>query len=45
VQETPGNKLMAYPYNGQTNVKPSWLANESPNPFPAAAHYEEQTVG
>ncbi|MFM0298703.1 CAP domain-containing protein [Paraburkholderia sediminicola] len=49
VQQTPDYKLVAYPYNGQTNVKPSWIANESPNPmsFYAAAptKYVGATVG
>ncbi|ASL44684.1 hypothetical protein bAD24_I14460 [Burkholderia sp. AD24] len=45
VQNTPDNILVAYPYNGQTNVKPSWIANESPNPMAAQPQYEGQTVG
>jgi hypothetical protein len=47
VQETPDNILVAYPYNGQTNVKPSWVANESPNPVAAYNNgsLEGQTVG
>jgi len=45
VQQTPDNKLVAYPYDGQTNVKPSWVANESPNPMANAPQYEGQVVG
>jgi len=47
VQETPDNILVAYPYNGQTNVKPSWVANESPNPVAAynSGSLEGATVG
>jgi uncharacterized protein YkwD len=47
VQETPDNILVAYPYNGQTNVKPSWVANESPNPVAAYNNgsLEGTTVG
>jgi uncharacterized protein YkwD len=29
----PDNELLAYPYNGQTNVKTAWVANENPNPM------------
>lgn len=43
VQQTPDNKLVAYPYNGQTNVKPTWKANESPNPV--AAYNNGSLVG
>ncbi|WP_250463266.1 CAP domain-containing protein [Caballeronia sp. GAFFF2] len=35
VASTPDNKLVAYPYAGQTNVKPTWLAIETPNPLAA----------
>ncbi|MFL9883661.1 CAP domain-containing protein [Paraburkholderia agricolaris] len=45
VQQTPDYKLVAYPYDGQTNVKPSWVANESPNPMANAPSYINQTVG
>ncbi|WP_156992743.1 CAP domain-containing protein [Paraburkholderia oxyphila] len=45
VQQTPDYKLIAYPYNGETNVSPSWIANESPSPFANAPQYEGQTVG
>lgn len=45
VQQTPDYKLVAYPYNGETGVSPSWIANESPNPFANAPQYEGQTVG
>ena len=45
VQQTPDYKLVAYPYDGQTGVSPSWVANESPNPFAAAPQYEGQAVG
>ncbi|MGA7778236.1 MAG: CAP domain-containing protein [Paraburkholderia sp.] len=47
VQNTPDNILVAYPYNGQTNVKPSWVANESPNPVAAynSGSLEGTTVG
>lgn len=47
VQNTPDNILVAYPYNGQTNVKPSWVANESPNPVAAynSGSLEGATVG
>ena len=45
VQQTPDNKLIAYPYNGQTNVKPSWVATESPNPMANAPTYINTTVG
>ncbi|PQV48578.1 CAP domain-containing protein [Paraburkholderia sp. BL21I4N1] len=47
VQNTPDNILVAYPYNGQTNVKPSWVANESPNPVAAYNNgsLEGTTVG
>jgi hypothetical protein len=33
VAATPDNKLIAYPYDGQTNVKPQWIAIETPNPI------------
>ncbi|WP_277188636.1 CAP domain-containing protein [Caballeronia sp. BR00000012568055] len=33
VASTPDNKLVAYPYDGQTNVKPQWQAIETPNPI------------
>ncbi len=45
VQKTPDSALIAYPYNGEANVSPSWVANESPNPFANAPQYEGQTVG
>ena len=45
VQQTPDYKLVAYPYDGQTNVKPSWVANESPNPMANAPTYIGKTVG
>ncbi|MFM0642421.1 CAP domain-containing protein [Paraburkholderia metrosideri] len=45
VQQTPDNKLVAYPYDGQTNVRPSWIANESPNPMANYPTYINQTVG
>ncbi|WP_250511795.1 CAP domain-containing protein [Caballeronia sp. GACF4] len=45
VAATPDNKLIAYPYEGQTNVKPSWEANESPNPMANAPQYIMKTVG
>ncbi|MFM0202338.1 CAP domain-containing protein [Paraburkholderia fungorum] len=45
VASTPDYKLVAYPYQGQTNVKPSWIANESPNPMASAPSYIGQTVG
>jgi len=32
----PDNEFVAWPYNGQTNVKPAWKADESPNPLQAA---------
>ncbi|WP_244827120.1 CAP domain-containing protein [Caballeronia sp. TF1N1] len=35
VASTPDNKLVAYPYDGQTNVKPQWQAVETPNPIEA----------
>jgi hypothetical protein len=45
VQQTPDNKLVAYPYDGQTNVKPSWNANESPNPLANFPTYIGMDVG
>ncbi|AJZ60625.1 allergen V5/Tpx-1 family protein [Paraburkholderia fungorum] len=45
VQQTPDNKLVAYPYNGQTNVKPVWNANESPNPMANYPTYIGKNVG
>lgn len=36
------NQMVAYPYNGQTDVPVSWVNNESPNPAPA---YAGQTMG
>lgn len=45
VQSTPDNKLVAYPYDGQTGVSASWIASESPNPMANAPQYENQTVG
>lgn len=45
VASTPDSKLVAYPYDGQTNVKPSWIANESPNPMARAPQYIMKTVG
>ncbi|CAJ3070631.1 CAP domain-containing protein [Burkholderia pseudomallei] len=44
-QVVQDNQLIAWPYNGQTNVNTSWLANESPNPMAAAPQYEGQVVG
>ena len=35
VASTPDNKLVAYPYDGQKNVKPQWTAIETPNPMSA----------
>ena len=45
VASTPDGKLVAWPYDGQTNVKPSWIANESPNPMARAPQYILKTVG
>ncbi|CAG2127826.1 CAP domain-containing protein [Cupriavidus plantarum] len=36
------NLMVAYPYDGQADVPPSWVNNESPNPAPA---YAGQTIG
>ncbi|CAG9176737.1 CAP domain-containing protein [Cupriavidus pampae] len=36
------NLMVAYPYDGQTDVPASWVNNESPNPAPA---YAGQTIG
>ncbi|WP_349607132.1 CAP domain-containing protein [Cupriavidus sp. DF5525] len=36
------NQMVAYPFDGQTDVPPSWVNNESPNPAPG---YEGKTVG
>ncbi|MCS6472215.1 CAP domain-containing protein [Burkholderia thailandensis] len=44
-QAIPDNALVAWPYNGQTGVKTSWVANESPNPMANAPSYIGQTVG
>ncbi|AHI77275.1 allergen V5/Tpx-1 family protein [Burkholderia thailandensis USAMRU Malaysia  len=44
-QAVPDNALVAWPYNGQTGVKTSWVANESPNPMANAPSYIGQTVG
>lgn len=44
-QVVPDNALVAWPYNGQTGVKTSWIANESPNPMANAPAYIGQTVG
>lgn len=41
----PDNRLLAYPYNGQTNVNTGWLANESPNPMANAPSYIDKVVG
>lgn len=41
----PDNRLIAYPYSGQTNVKTSWVANESPNPMANAPSYIGKVVG
>ncbi len=41
----PDNRLLAYPYNGQTNVKTGWFANESPNPMANAPTYINKVVG
>ncbi|MDR5781455.1 CAP domain-containing protein [Caballeronia sp. LZ065] len=45
VAATPDNRLIAYPYDGQTNVKPSWIANESPNPMARVPQYIMKSVG
>lgn len=45
VAATPDNRLIAYPYDGQTNVKPSWVANESPNPMARVPQYIMKSVG
>jgi hypothetical protein len=39
------SQMVAYPYNGQTNVETSWYANESPSPFEANPTYENTLVG
>jgi uncharacterized protein YkwD len=39
------NQLIAWPYNGMTNVDTSWFANESPNPMAGAPQYEDTVVG
>jgi len=42
----PDDKLIAYPYPGQTDAQPSWLDTESPDPFGAAPQsYFGKTVG
>jgi uncharacterized protein YkwD len=44
-QVVPDNALVAWPYNGQTGVKTSWVANESPNPMANSPAYIGKTVG
>ncbi|WP_206954119.1 CAP domain-containing protein [Trinickia acidisoli] len=44
-QVVPDNQLVAWPYNGQTGVDTTWIANESPNPMAAGPSYEGQSVG
>jgi len=42
------NQLVAWPYNGMTNVNTSWFANESPNPMAQTTQsqpYENTVVG
>ncbi|MGV7247131.1 CAP domain-containing protein [Caballeronia sp. M23-90] len=42
----PDNKLIAYPYPGQTNAKAAWQDFELPDPLAAAGkNYAGQTVG
>ncbi|MFT4434178.1 CAP domain-containing protein [Caballeronia sp. 15715] len=42
----PDDKLIAYPYPGQTDAQASWLDTESPDPFAAAPQsYFGKTVG
>lgn len=44
-QAIADNQLVAWPYNGMTNVDTEWYSNESPNPFAANPSYEMQIVG
>jgi len=45
-QFVPDNKLIAYPYPGQTDTKSSWADNESPDPLASAPQsYAGKTVG
>lgn len=47
-QALQDNQLIAWPYNGMTDVKTSWFANESPNPMAQSAQsqaYENTVVG
>jgi len=39
------SQMIAYPYNGQTNVETSWYASESPSPFEANPSYDNTVVG
>lgn len=41
----PDDRLLAYPYNGQANVKTGWFSNESPNPMANAPTYINKVVG
>jgi transposase len=43
VQQTPAHKLVSCPYDGQTNAKSSWIANESPNPHTAPRKSDSET--
>jgi hypothetical protein len=43
VQQSPAHKLVSCPYDGQTNAKSSWIANESPNPHTAPRKSDSET--